>query len=151
MPAPDVKRVVLTGSDTGLDDNTVRTIGGASGAVGGVSTAYRPALTATANLALIKAGPTRLHRVRGINKAAYDIFIKVFNKATIPALPADAGAVVDVVVLPAGQAFDLVVGMEGIGWSCPLGLGIAITKLPADSDATAILATDIVGLSLAYT
>lgn len=98
---------------------------------------------ASVNATLAKSSAGTLAWVMGMNKAAYDIHLKLYNKASSPTVGTDTVALS--VPLPAGAAFYLPVGLY-------LGTGIAygLTQGAADSDATALAAGDVVGFSLGY-
>jgi hypothetical protein len=74
------------------------------------------------------------------NVAAYDVFMKFYNKATAPV----AGTDIPVWTIPlkAGTGFSR--SFAG-GKSFATGIGYAITKLQADSDTTAVVAGDVTG------
>lgn len=75
------------------------------------------------------------------NSAAYAVFFKLYNSATIPT--AGVGTPVMTIECPAGitiaQNFG---GANGVAFDA--GIGFTITKLIADSDATVLVANDLV-------
>lgn len=98
---------------------------------------------ASVNASLAKSSAGAIAWVMGQNKAAYDIHLKLYNKASSPTVGTDTVALS--VPLPAGAAFFLPIGVY-------LGTGIAygLTQGAGDSDTTALAAGDIVSFSLGY-
>lgn len=73
------------------------------------------------------------------NSAAYTVYLKLYNSATIPT--AGAGTPVMTIGIPAGAGAN-VAFTRGISFSA--GIGYTITKLPADNDATVVVANDLI-------
>lgn len=112
----------------------------------GVTTIYRvPSAAATTNGANIKATSGHYYWVRGTNKAAYDVFVKLYNLATSPTV--GSSTIYDTICIPAGGS---IIAEFPQGVSFATGLSIAITKLVADADTTALIAGDVVALSVGY-
>lgn len=99
--------------------------------------------TASYNATVLKASAGNLYELDVINTAAYDIFLKFYNKATTPDPSADSATRVWTIPLkanggsfskswPNGRYFDT-------------GIGYVITKLVAATDETVIVALDALG------
>ena len=101
--------------------------------------AHRLLAAATTNATLVKSAPGQLCGWFFKNNAAYDVFIKFYNSATIPT--AGVGTPVLTFPVPAGAAANLSL-LNGVGFS--LGIGYTITKLVADNDTTVVVANDLV-------
>ena len=93
---------------------------------------------ATANPALIQAGPTRLQGIYANNASAATKWVRFYNKATAPTVGTDIP--VTVVAIPASSSKEIDFG-EGIAFS--LGLGVSITGAAPATDATAVAAGDV--------
>jgi hypothetical protein len=65
--------------------------------------------------------------------------VKLYNKATAPTVGTDVPEMVIRVL--AGSNIELTPGLQG--YRFPLGLGIAITGLAADTDTTAVAAGQV--------
>lgn len=96
---------------------------------------------ATTNATLVKPNPAELHGGYLYNAAAYAVFLKLYNSATIPT--AGAGTpVMRIGVAPAtGLPLSALVD-EGVTFNA--GLGYTITKLAADADTTVVVAGDLI-------
>lgn len=94
---------------------------------------------ATTNATLLKGGPARLLTVvvNNINAAAR--FLKLYDKATAPVVGTDVPALT--IPIPAGAVVSVCLGDRGVDFT--LGLGIAITALGTDADATVVAANEI--------
>ena len=99
---------------------------------------------ATTNATLVKGGSGALNGYYLFNSAAYAVYLKFYNSATIPT--AGAGTPVLRVGVPAGAGAN--VGSLGLYFG--LGIGFTITKLPADNDTTVVAANDLI-VNLLYT
>jgi hypothetical protein len=118
-----------------------------------VTTAGTPAVPATqysvnslntTNGALILTGTSGLQAFYASNIGATVAYVKLYNKATAPTVGTD----VPLMVIPVPAAVGTVAGFVELtpgfnGYRFPLGLGIAITGLMADSDTTAVAAGQI--------
>jgi len=121
--------------------------------VSAVTTAGTPAVPATpysvnslntTNGALILTGTSGLQAFYASNIGATVAHVKLYNKATAPTVGTD----VPLMVIPVPAAVGGVAGFVNLtpgfnGYRFPLGLGIAITGLMADSDTTAVAAGQI--------
>lgn len=104
----------------------------------------RTIAAATTNATLVKGAPGFVGGWYFHNAAAYAVFIKLYNSATIPT--AGAGTPVMTLGIPAGAAAN-VDFVRTIPFN--LGIGFTMTKLVADNDATVLVAGDLV-LNLLY-
>ena len=99
---------------------------------------------ATTNGALILTGTSGLHAFYATNTGATAAYVKLYNKATAPAVGTD----VPVMILTVPAAVSGVPGVATLpigfaGFRFALGLGIAITGAAADADTTAIAAGQV--------
>ena len=99
---------------------------------------------ATTNATLLKAAPGQVFGVELANNAAYPVFFKFFNKATLP-VPGTDTPVWTIQIPPGGRAE--VNRPAGVEFN--LGIGYSVTKLVADNDVTVLVAADAVG-SVSY-
>lgn len=102
--------------------------------------------------------PSRLYFALGMLTNTYPIYLKLYDKASAPVVGTD----IPLLTLPltsntiwngttqlaAPLSFEF--SFADIGISFKHGIGYSITKLPADADATAILAGDVTGLNIAW-
>jgi hypothetical protein len=99
---------------------------------------------ATTNATLVKAAPGAVSGGCVSNVAAYAVFLKLYDSATIPT--AGAGTPKMTIGIPA--AFCGSLGDFGIGpnQGVPFlaGIGYTITKLSADNDTTVLVAGDAI-------
>jgi hypothetical protein len=99
---------------------------------------------ATTNGALILTGTSGLHAFYASNIGATTAYVKLYNKATAPAVGTDVPAMVIPVPSNAVNGIgtaDLAIGHNGFRFA--LGLGIAVTGGVADSDTTAVAAGQV--------
>jgi hypothetical protein len=108
---------------------------------------------ASTNLTLVKDGPANVKGLIGVNTAAYAIFVKLYWYIPTAAAPAPTvGTTIPDVTIEVGA---LGTATGGIQESWPDGftksgqLYLAVTKLAADNDATAVVAGDGI-LTLLY-
>lgn len=111
----------------------------------GVYITTRLLAAATTNATLVKSGPGIFGGYYYYNAAAYAVYIKLYNSATIPT--AGAGTPFMTVGIPAGTGGNVTFAGGGIPFSA--GIGYTITKLPADADTTVLVANDLI-LNLFY-
>lgn len=100
----------------------------------------RAIAAATANATLVTTVPTSICGWQMYNAAAYPVFVKLYNSATIPT--AGAGTPVMTIGLVAAIATNVDLGAAGIYFDA--GFGFTITKLVADADTTVLVAADCV-------
>lgn len=110
-------------------------------AAGGAPGLKRFNTVATDNSTLVKTGPTQLLGVTGFATAA--VFLKLYNKATAPAV---TDVPTRVIYAPVGASFHLAF-KDGAAF--PLGLGYRVTTAAADNDAT-LPAVNVAGFTLDY-
>jgi hypothetical protein len=110
-------------------------------------TARLASSAATTNAANVKTSSAKIFAAQGINKAIYDIFLVLYDSAANPPVPGTT-TIRKKIAIPAGAAFAL-------DWPSALtfsnGIGYAFVRNPADADATAIAAGDILAFNLDYT
>jgi hypothetical protein len=103
-------------------------------------TSTRVVSGATTNAANLKATPGNIWQMHLYNVAAYDVFVKLYEKATAPTVGTDTPKWT--IPLKAGGSFG---ECFLFGKSFATGIAMAITKLQADSDTTVIAAGDVTG------
>lgn len=97
----------------------------------------------TTNATLVSATPRTVSGWHLYNAAAYAVFLKLYDSATIPT--AGSGTPVVTLGIPAASSSVMQFGrgpMEGIAFAN--GVGFTITKLQADTDTTVVVAGDLV-------
>lgn len=94
---------------------------------------------ATTNPVLVKAGKCAISTIVASNIGAAAAFLKFYDKATAPVPGTDVPVLT--VSIPAGGFASLALG--DIGPPFELGLGLGITNLAADNDATAVVAGQV--------
>jgi hypothetical protein len=104
--------------------------------------------TATTNATLVKSSAGRVFKVRGYNAKAAVCYLKLYNKATAPAPASDNTLIIMSIALKASDMFDIDLGVLGLAFST--GIGYALTGASSDTDATALVAADVVGLNILY-
>lgn len=116
-------------------------------AAGAASCARLASSAASTNATNAKTAAGRVYGWQVTNKAAYDVFLVLYDSAANPPVPGTT-TIRKKVCIPAGASYaqdfpnGLVFGT---------GIGFAFTKLGADSDTTAIASGDIVAFNLDYT
>lgn len=105
----------------------------------GAASINRLLAAATTNATLVKPSAGQLRGYYFYNAAAYAVYVKFYNSATIPT--AGAGTPVMTLGVPAGAAGN--VEFTG-GILFGAGIGFTITKLPADNDTTVLVANDLI-------
>lgn len=99
---------------------------------------------ATTNGALIITGTSSLQSFFATNSGAAVAYVKLYNKATAPTVGTDVPEMIIAVPPAVGAVIGSVEITPGyIGYRFPLGLGIAITGLLADTDTTAVAAGQV--------
>jgi hypothetical protein len=96
-------------------------------------------VAAGTNATVLKATAGIVYEVSAVNNAAYDVFIKLANKATAPTPGTDISY--RVLRVPAGQTAQAVI--PAVGWYFATGIGYSITKLVGKLDTTAVVAGDV--------
>ena len=116
---------------------------GSSTTVAG-TTAAKINAAATTNATLVKSTAGRVYGYHLANTTATWRYLKLYNKTTAP-VPGTDTPVAQVAIPPNGAVtVDLAVPYAGTS----AGIGYAITAAPADLDATAVAAGDVVGYLL---
>jgi hypothetical protein len=103
---------------------------------------------ATTNATLVKNAAGRVFKIRGYNAKAAVCYLKLYNKATAPAPATDNALLMASFALKASDMFDIDFTPQGYGFST--GIGFALTGASSDTDATVLVAADIVGLNVFY-
>jgi hypothetical protein len=98
---------------------------------------------ATTNATLVKASPGEVNGGWFQNSAAYAVYLKIYDSATIPTAGAGTPKLTIGIAAASSAPFDIGSGPKG---SIPFtsGIGFTITKLAADADATVLVAADCV-------
>jgi hypothetical protein len=104
------------------------------------ATASRINAAATTNATNLKASAGQLYTIDVFNAAAYNVFLKLYNKASAPTVGTDTP--IATYPIQAGGGFSKTWPM---GLSFATGISYAITKLQADSDTTVVVAGDLTG------
>lgn len=108
--------------------------------------AILPSCAATTNSTLVSNVPVDIYAIIAVNTTASVKYLKLYNRITTPtvgvAFPTLTFAltpsnVPTVINIPGGMYFNA-------------GLAYALTGLPAQADATALAAGDVVGINLIY-
>lgn len=142
----EIRRVTV---DPGTNAIRVLLAGSASGSTpGGTPTTapsrFRLVSAATTNANLVKGAAGSLSSAVLVNTSAAAKAVKLYDKATAPVPGTDTPA--ETFLLPAGSTLLV---EPAVPQPFTLGIGIAITGLPADSDITATAAGDVI-VSLFY-
>lgn len=103
-------------------------------------TSSRVNAAASTNATSLKASAGSILSIAVFNVAAYDVFVKFYNKASAPTVGTDTP--VWTMPLKAGTGF---FGPFPLGTFFGTGIAYAITKLQADSDTTVVVAGDVTG------
>lgn len=103
-----------------------------------------PSSAASNNATVAKAAGGNLFTVSGFNSSAAVKYLKLYNKATVPAPAADMALLMLVIALPPTTAFALNFG----GLVFPAGISYALVTGSADNDNVAVAAGDILGLNV---
>lgn len=112
----------------------------------GLSVKRLVSAAASVNPTIVKADNGRVYKITGQNASAAAKYLKLYNKATAPAVGTDT--VVETFSLPASSTFDIDFG--DIGLYFDTGIGYGLTGANADADTTALTAGDILSLNVFY-
>lgn len=104
------------------------------------ATPSRVNAAATTNATSLKASAGNIWGIHVYNVAAYDVFLKIYAKASAPTVGTDTP--VWTIPVKAGGGFS---ANFPVGTPVPTGIAYAITKLQADTDTTAVAAGDLTG------
>lgn len=94
---------------------------------------------ANTNATVVKSSAGTLYNIGASNTGGAAAFIKLYNKATAPTVGTDVPVLV--LAVPAGGNVNFGLGPMGHRFSA--GIGLAITNLAADTDTTAIAASQV--------
>ena len=131
-----------------LRDTNANVQGGAPVTVGAVvptatgngSTSSRVKAAASTNATSLKASAGQIYSIDVFNNAAYNVYLKLYNKASAPTVGTDTP--VWTIPVAAGGGFSREFPR---GKTFSIGIAYAITKLEADSDTTVVVADDLTG------
>ena len=110
------------------------------------SVARLVAAAATTNATSVKGSAGRVAKIRGYNAKASVVYLKLYNKASAPTVGTDTPFIT--IPLKASDVLDIDYGNFGLNFST--GIAYAITGAAADNDTTALVANDVMGLSIVY-
>jgi hypothetical protein len=136
-------------ASSGLNGRLQRVAGRLTTLIGRVSarsgTPFKlPSAAAGTNATVVKASASTLRKVLGSSTRASACYLKLYDKATIPVVGTDVPFLT--IPIPGNSTFDLNFEQDFLA-----GMGMAITVAPADSDATAIAAGEIISLNILLT
>lgn len=94
---------------------------------------------ATTNATSIKASSGAVFSISASNTGAAAAFVKFYNKASAPTVGTDVPIIT--LTIPAGGSVSLPFGQFGLRFST--GIAMAITNLAADTDTTAVAASQV--------
>lgn len=120
--------------------NTLGAIVSVPRATANGATSSRINAAASTNATSLKASAGNLINLDVFNVAAYDVFLKFYNKASAPTVGTDTP--VWTIPIKAGTGYSR---PFNVGKSFATGIAYAITKLQADSDTTVVAAGDLTG------
>jgi hypothetical protein len=103
-----------------------------------------PASAASTNATSVKASAGDLWGVQGYNAKASVVYLKLYNKASAPTVGTDTPFLT--IALAPSSVFSH--RLDGLYFSA--GIAYALTTAAADSDTTAVLANDVLGLNITY-
>lgn len=103
-----------------------------------------PSAAASVNATSAKASAGDLHLVNGHNAKASVVYIKFYNKASAPTVGTDTPVLT--LACPASSPFSFNLG----GFYFATGIAYGLTTDAADAGTTALLAGDVLGLTVTY-
>lgn len=119
----------------------------ASATTGGIPSVFRlVSCAASTNGNLIKSSQGQVYYIIAYNAATTVRYLKLYNKGTIPAPGTDTPVLTIPIPAGGGIALDVHLGLNLFA----NGIGMGITTLPADNDASAAAAGDLVGINIGY-
>lgn len=128
------------GSATDVDDTHPLPMVIRPSTTASAETATRIVAAASTNTGFLKASAGSIYSIDLFNVAAYNVFLKLYNKASAPTLASDVPVLT--IPIPAGAGFSRDFSR---GRAFSTGIAYAITKLQGDTDATALVAGDVTG------
>jgi hypothetical protein len=102
---------------------------------------------ATTNATSLSANPCDVYHILATNTTASVKYLKLYNKKVAPVVGTDV-PVMRIALQPSNVPTNIPIP-SGLYFN--LGLGYALTGLPADADTTALAAGDVVGVNILYT
>lgn len=148
LPSAQV-REVFAGGDADVDAAVVKVTnadpaetvyGWAVRAVRGSRTVKHFVSAGSNNATSLKGTAGKVYAVHVYNTAAYDVYLKLYNKATAPAPATDTALLIATIGCQAGLPRDYFFDTAGANFST--GIGYAVVKGIADADNTSVLASD---------
>lgn len=103
----------------------------------------RVVAAASTNATSVKPGKGNVFGWAFYNTAAYDVFVKFYNKASAPTVGTDVPLFTVKVKTGVASEVNFPFGVQ-----FTTGIAYAITKLIADSDTTVLVANDVTGVLL---
>jgi hypothetical protein len=144
-----IASITNSSGSAGSPGSTALTVQGISGATpvvvsspvaqatGGGTSTYTYIATASTNSTNVKASAGQVYSISGFNATTYNVYFKLYNKASAPTVGTDS--IFWQMGIPAGGGFT-------ISFPTPLtfgsGIGFGITKANTAADTTATLASD---------
>lgn len=110
----------------------------------GAATIAKIAAAASTNTTLVKASAGRVLSVEVANVTAATVFLKLYNKASVPVIGTDIPVFVIPVAPNSARSISL-----AVGYAFSAGIAYAITGGAADADASAVTAGALLG-AIAY-
>lgn len=107
----------------------------------GPTLTHKATAAATTNLTSVKAGGVKLCGGYLRNRAAAEKYVKIYDKASAPVLASDVPLLT--IGLPAGAYIGMGDLLGQYGLKLTLGLAYAITGAYANTDTTAVVASDV--------
>jgi len=95
---------------------------------------------ATTNATSVKASAGTLYQLAATNNGAAVCFLKLYNKASAPTVGTDTP--ISVISIPA-SGIPVSIDLGALGYRFTTGIALALTNLIADSDTTAIAASQV--------
>lgn len=106
-------------------------------------TPSRIVAAASTNATLLKASAGQIYKISVFNTALYNVFLKLYNKASAPTVGTDTPVMT--IPIQAGGGYS---DTWSMGLPFSTGIAYAITKLQADTDTTVVVAGDLTGNTL---
>lgn len=146
MPSLAVSTLPATPAGTNVMGGTFCTLSATAAQGAALLVSQLASAAASTNATLVKSSAGRIAKIRGYNAAAAVRYLKLYNKATAP-VPGTDTAFMQIPLKPADM-FDF--DVDALGVSFGTGIGYAITTGSSLTDATAVTAADVVGLTILY-
>lgn len=104
-----------------------------------------PSSAATTNATSVKTVGGMVFTLIARNTTAADKFLKLYNKASAPTVGTDTPVLTLTIPAQGGLVIDF-----PEGFSCPVGIGLALTGAAADNDTTALALGDVTGVNVVF-